>query len=98
RDRDTKSGGPALLYAYGAYGIANAAGFNPHVFSLVDRGLVYAMAYVRGGGELGKPWHDQGRMGRKRNTFTDFIAAAEHLVREGYTRPEQLAIQGGSAG
>jgi oligopeptidase B len=99
RDRMTKDGGnPALLYAYGAYGIANSAGFNPNLFSLVDRGVVYAMAYIRGGGELGKPWHDQGRMGNKRNTFTDFIAAAEHLARERYTSAARLAIMGGSAG
>jgi oligopeptidase B len=99
KDRMKKDGRqPALLYAYGAYGIANSAAFNPNVFSLVDRGVTYAMAYIRGGGELGKTWHDQGRMENKRNTFTDFIAAGEHLVREGYTSPSRLAIQGGSAG
>jgi oligopeptidase B len=60
--------------------------------------MVYAIAHIRGGGDLGEEWHDQGKMRRKRNTFTDFIACAEHLVREGYTSTERLAIQGGSAG
>jgi oligopeptidase B len=70
---------PALLYGYGSYGIAMNASFTPNVFSLVDRGVVYAMAYVRGGGELGKAWHDAGRMTHKPNTFTDFIAATWNL-------------------
>jgi oligopeptidase B len=65
---------------------------------LLDRGFVYAIAHIRGGGDLGKPWHEDGRMLKKKNTFTDFIAAAEHLVREKYTSPERLAIMGGSAG
>jgi oligopeptidase B len=66
--------------------------------SLLDRGFVYAIAHIRGGGDLGKPWHEDGRMLKKKNTFTDFIAAAEHLVREKYTSSERLAIMGGSAG
>ena len=89
---------PTLLGAYGSYGSSGAAFFNSNVFSLVDRGVVYAYAYIRGGGELGKKWHDDGRMLRKMNTFTDFIAAAEHLVQSKYTRPDRLAITGGSAG
>jgi len=89
---------PALLYAYGAYGSPESAGFYRHVFSLVDRGLIYAVAYPRGGGELGKKWHDAGRMLNKRNTFTDFIAAAEHLIESRYTRKEKLAVMGASAG
>ena len=89
---------PALLRAYGSYGASEQADFNSDVFSLVDRGVVYAEAFVRGGGELGKKWHDQGRMLRKKNTFTDFIAAAEHLVAERYTNKDRLAITGGSAG
>jgi oligopeptidase B len=89
---------PLLLYAYGAYGVALSASFNPNRFSLLDRGMVFAIAHVRGGGELGKAWHDQGRMRHKRNTFTDFIAVAEHLVHTGWTRSDRLAIQGGSAG
>jgi oligopeptidase B len=94
--RDGKN--PALLYAYGSYGASMAATFNSNLFSLVDRGVIYALAYIRGGGELGKKWHDDGRMMKKRNTFTDFIAAAEHLVAANYTRPDRLAINGGSAG
>ena len=89
---------PALLYAYGAYGIAEGAYFNSNIFSLIDRGLVFATAFVRGGGELGKKWHDQGRLLTKRNTFTDFIAAAEHLIAQGITSKERLAVEGGSAG
>jgi oligopeptidase B len=89
---------PTLLYAYGSYGSSGAASFDSDVFSLLDRGVIYAEAYVRGGGELGKKWHDQGRMLKKRNTFTDFIAAAEHLVAQGYTRRDALAAMGGSAG
>src|SRR3989304_3546520 len=75
-----------------------AATFSSDLFSLVGRGVVYAEAYVRGGGELGKRWHDEGRMMKKRNTFTDFIAAAEHLVKEKYVSPDRLAISGGGAG
>ena len=89
---------PALLYAYGSYGSSMSAGFSSNVFSLVDRGVVYAIAYIRGGGELGKKWHDEGRMLAKKNTFTDFIAAAEHLVDGKYTSRDRLAIMGGSAG
>jgi len=89
---------PALLYAYGSYGSSSAAAFNSNVFSLVDRGVVYATAYIRGGGELGKKWHDQGRMFNKKNTFTDFISAAEHLVAQKYAARDRLAIMGGSAG
>ncbi|KAB2967958.1 MAG: S9 family peptidase [Thermoanaerobaculia bacterium] len=89
---------PALLRGYGAYGYPQSAGFDPNLVSLLDRGFVAAIAHVRGGGDLGKPWHDQGRMAAKMNTFTDFVACAEELVRRGYTAPERLAITGGSAG
>jgi oligopeptidase B len=89
---------PALLSAYGSYGAPSSAGFSSGVFSLVDRGVIFATAYIRGGGELGKKWHDDGRMMKKKNTFTDFIAAAEHLVASKYTSKERLAIVGGSAG
>ena len=89
---------PLLLYGYGAYGLPLSAGFNSNRFSLLDRGVVFAIAHVRGGGELGKAWHDHGRMGHKPNTFEDFIACAEHLIATGWTRPGRLAIQGGSAG
>ncbi len=94
--RDGKS--PLYLYAYGAYGIAYPDTFKSDRFSLVDRGVTLAIAHIRGGGELGKPWHDAGRMMKKKNTFTDFIAAAETLVKQGYTSSDRLAIGGGSAG
>ena len=90
--------GPLLLYGYGAYGISMDPAFNSARLSLLDRGFRFAIAHVRGGQELGRPWYDDGRLGRKPNTFTDFIACAEHLVREGYTRPERLYAMGGSAG
>jgi oligopeptidase B len=98
--KDVKRDGtnPALLYAYGSYGATEDADFSSNIFSLVDRGVVYAVAYIRGGGELGKKWHDEGRMMTKKNTFTDFIAAAEHLVASKYTNRDRLAIMGGSAG
>jgi oligopeptidase B len=98
--RDTPRNGPAplLLYGYGSYGISVPVNFNSNRLSLLDRGVIYAVAHIRGGGELGKPWHEAGRMKQKRNTFTDFIAAAEHLVAQRYTTPEKLVIEGGSAG
>jgi oligopeptidase B len=89
---------PMLLYAYGSYGYSTDPGFASNVFSLVDRGFVYAIAHIRGGQEMGRGWYDDGKMLRKKNTFTDFIAAAEHLVQRGYTRSDRLAIRGGSAG
>jgi oligopeptidase B len=89
---------PMLLTGYGAYGFPYPVVFNSNRLALLDRGLSVAIAHVRGGGELGKAWHDQGRMQQKRNTFTDFIACAEHLVAQGYTRSERLLISGGSAG
>jgi len=89
---------PCLLNGYGAYGICNEPVFSRPTLSLVDRGFVYAVAHVRGGGELGEPWHEGGKMLNKRNTFTDFISCAETLVEAGYTSPERLAIQGRSAG
>ena len=89
---------PMLLVGYGSYGYPYPTGFSHARVSLLDRGLIYAIAHIRGGGELGKPWHDQGRMENKMNTFTDFIAVAEHLVANQYTSSKRLAIQGGSAG
>jgi oligopeptidase B len=89
---------PLYLYGYGAYGITMNVGFDARRLSLLDRGVIYAIAHVRGGGELGKPWHDGGRMASKPNTFSDFIACAEHLVRERYTTTDRLLIGGGSAG
>ncbi len=98
RDTPIDGSAPLLLYGYGSYGISVPVNFSSNRLSLLDRGVVYAVAHIRGGGELGKPWHDAGRMKNKRNTFTDFIAAAEYLVAEHYTSPEKLVIEGGSAG
>jgi oligopeptidase B len=89
---------PMLLMGYGAYGIPLPVTFSSARLSLLDRGVSFAIAHVRGGGELGKRWHDEGRMLEKRNTFTDFIAAAEFLAGSGNTTPDRLAIEGGSAG
>jgi oligopeptidase B len=89
---------PMLLYAYGSYGVSIPPTFSPSRLTLLDRGVVYAIAHVRGGGELGEPWRDAGRMMNKMNTFTDFIACAEYLEQEHYTSKDRLVIQGGSAG
>lgn len=89
---------PCLLSGYGAYGISYEPGFSSHVPSLLDRGFVYGIAHVRGGGEGGEPWHDQGKMLNKQTTFTDFIRCAETLIERGYTSSERLGIQGRSAG
>ena len=89
---------PLLLYGYGSYGISVPVNFSSNRLSLLDRGVIYAIAHVRGGGELGKPWHDAGRMHKKRNTFTDFIAAAQRLIALRYTARDRLVIEGGSAG
>ena len=98
RNTSRDGSAPLLLYGYGSYGISVPVNFSSNRLSLLDRGVIYAVAHVRGGGELGKPWHDAGRLKQKRNTFTDFIAAAEHLIAQGYTAPEKLVIEGGSAG
>jgi len=89
---------PLLLMGYGSYGSSSSPTFSSNRVSLLDRGVVYAIAHVRGGGEMGKKWHDQGRMFAKKNTFTDFIAVAEHLVGEKWTSSDRLVIEGGSAG
>jgi oligopeptidase B len=89
---------PALLYAYGSYGAPSDPTFSSDRLSLLNRGFVFAIAHIRGGGDLGKLWHEEGRMLKKRNTFTDFIASAEELVRQKYTTPKRLGIMGGSAG
>ena len=98
--KDVKRDGraPALLEAYGSYGAPSSVFFSSNDLSLLDRGMVLALAHIRGGGDMGKAWHDAGRMKNKMNTFTDFIAAAEHLIAERYTSKDRLAIQGGSAG
>jgi oligopeptidase B len=89
---------PLLLNGYGAYEIPSDPRFSIPRLSLLDRGFVFAIAHVRGGGELGRRWYDDGKMLRKRNTFTDFVACAEHLVAEGWTSPRRLVARGGSAG
>jgi oligopeptidase B len=89
---------PLLLYGYGSYGISVPVSFSSNRISLLDRGVIYAIAHIRGGGELGKPWHDAGRMRNKRNTFTDFISCAEFLIAQKFTFPNKLIIEGGSAG
>ena len=89
---------PCLLYGYGSYEASIDPGFSSLRLSLLDRGFVFAIAHVRGGGELGRPWYDDGKLLRKRNTFTDFVAAAEHLVGEGFTSADRLVARGGSAG
>jgi oligopeptidase B len=98
RDTPRDASAPLLLYGYGSYGISVPVSFSSNRLSLLDRGVTYAIAHIRGGGELGKPWHDAGRLRKKLNTFTDFIRAAEHLLAEKYTSSRQLIIEGGSAG
>jgi oligopeptidase B len=89
---------PLYVYGYGSYGYALPLGFSSNRLSLLDRGVVMAYAHIRGGGDLGKPWHDAGKMLVKRNTFTDFIACVEYLTENGYGDPNRVAIEGGSAG
>jgi oligopeptidase B len=89
---------PLLLYGYGSYGYPLDPTFSSRRISLLDRGMIFAIAHVRGGGDRGKLWYDAGKLLKKKNTFTDFIACAESLVRRGYTAPDRLVIQGGSAG
>ncbi len=89
---------PLLLYGYGSYGISISPTFSSSRLSLLDRGVVYVIAHIRGGGELGEEWRQAGRMMNKINTFTDFIASAEYLVKSKYTSSDRLVIQGGSAG
>src|SRR6266853_305881 len=98
RDTPRDGSAPLLLYGYGSYGISVPVNFSSNRLSLLNRGAIYAVAHVRGGGELGKPWHDAGRLKQKRNTFADFIAAAEHLIEHRYTKTGRLVIEGGSAG
>jgi len=92
------AGTPLLLYGYGSYGISTDPAFNSSRLSLLDRGFIFAIAHVRGGQELGRPWYDEGKLFKKMNTFTDFISCAEYLVRHGYTSPARLFASGGSAG
>ncbi len=98
--RDLKRDGrsPLLLYGYGSYGISIPVTFSVPRLSLLERGVVYALAHIRGGGDMGEQWRDDGKMKKKKNTFTDFISCAEELIRKGYASRDQLAIEGGSAG
>jgi oligopeptidase B len=98
RDKRQADGNPLYVYGYGSYGYALPIGFSSNRLSLLDRGLVMAYAHIRGGGDLGEPWHDAGKMLVKRNTFSDFVAAVEHLTATGFGDPARVAIEGGSAG
>ncbi|CAL8468613.1 g8153 [Coccomyxa elongata] len=89
---------PLLLDGYGSYEMSNDPGFNRNKLSLIDRGFTYAIAHIRGGGDMGRQWYEDGKFLKKKNTFTDFIAVAEHLIAHKYTRPSNLCIEGRSAG
>ncbi len=93
-----RDGAPLVLYGYGAYETSMDPWFSIPRLSLVDRGVVFAVAHVRGGGELGRSWYENGKLLAKKNTFTDFVACARHLVKEGWTEPAKLIARGGSAG
>ncbi|HXV14115.1 MAG TPA: S9 family peptidase [Candidatus Krumholzibacteria bacterium] len=98
RDTPRDGSAPVLLYGYGAYGVSVEPHFVSNRVSLLDRGVIFAIAHVRGGGELGRAWYEKGKRFYKRNTFTDFIACAEHLIAKGYTRAGGIVCYGGSAG
>ncbi len=89
---------PAVLYGYGSYEVSIDPSFSVARLSLLERGVVFAIAHIRGGGEMGRRWYDDGKLERKPNTFTDFVACAEQLIAEGFASPERLAARGGSAG
>ena len=91
-------GNPLLLYGYGSYGINSDPYFSSNRLSLLNRGFIYAIGHLRGGEEMGRAWYENGKLLHKRNTFTDFIVCAEHLIAEKYTASDKLVIQGGSAG
>ncbi len=98
--KDTKidSNTPLLLYAYGSYGATMDVYFSTSRLSLLDRGFIYAIAHIRGGQELGRPWYDEGKMLKKKNTFNDFVDVSRYLIQENYTSPKHLYAMGGSAG
>ncbi len=97
-DLRRRGGNPTLIVGYGAYGLSMQPTFTPSAFSLLDRGFIHAIAHVRGGREKGERWYTQGRLLTKRNTFTDFIAATETLIAQGYADPQAVFAQGSSAG
>lgn len=98
--KGTKKDGnnPTLIYGYGSYGASMSPFFSSTRLSLLERGFVYAIAHIRGGQEMGRQWYEDGKMFKKKNTFTDFIDCSEFLIEEGYTNPQKLFAQGGSAG
>ena len=89
---------PVYMYGYGSYGIPIEAGFRSSIFSLVDRGFIYVIAHIRGGGEFGQSWYDAAKLLTKKRTFEDFITCAEYLIKENYTKAKNIVIHGGSAG
>lgn len=97
-DQRQEAGNPLLLYGYGAYGISIDPTFNAPLISLLDRGFAYAIAHVRGGQDLGREWYEDGKLLKKKNSFTDFIACAEQLTQKGYARADRIYAMGGSAG
>ncbi len=98
RRKDLALPAPCVLYGYGAYEVSIDPAFSHHRLSLLDRGIVFAIAHVRGGGEMGRAWYEDGRMEHKQNTFSDFVSCARHLVAQGMARPDAVAGRGGSAG
>src|SRR6185295_4084466 len=98
KSRKLDGSNPTLLHGYGAYGSNLDAEFLPNRLSLLERGFVFAVGHVRGGSDLGRAWYEDGKVLNKKNSFTDFIACAEHLIKSGFTSKEKLAIYGVSAG
>ena len=98
KDMQIDGGQPLLLYGYGSYGISMDSTFRSSRLSLLDRGFIFAVAHIRGGEDLGRAWYENGKLLKKKNTFTDFIACGQHLIKEGYTNSDRLFAQGGSAG
>lgn len=97
-DLQADGSNPGMLYGYGSYEISSDPWFNVPILSVLDRGVVYVVAHIRGGGELGRPWYDDGKLLKKKNTFKDFVAAADWMVNSGWVHPDRLAAEGGSAG